>query len=480
MDFSKGQKVRYNYDNSIGTITGRKQGDRWQVKFDTATNIFIPVTKLETVSETDDMFDALQKGKFQGIDDFRRSLYRYRLSGELTNIIYSMTKRMADFLPHQFVPVIKFLESYTDRLLIADEVGLGKTIESMYIWEELRVRSNAKRLLIVVPSVLRFKWESDLKKFFNINAIIVSAQNANLGKTLLQHINDSILHPEEERFVIIISLEGLRISEKVKTSLEEYKDKRKIFDMVIIDEAHSLRNRETKSFKTGELLRDVCENFLLLSATPIQTGSENFYNLLNLLSPEDFYDKNTFDMQLKESAPLARLTNAIDSCKGQKEILEKAEEILEESIFYEDSDIVEIRNNLPKILSSQEKIIEAVQKLKNKYFYNAFVTRTRKRDVMKDRTQRAAEVISFELTDHEKSFYEEVTKFLKTKNTAMGDSLSIFRLIARQRQMASCIPAALKGWRENYKNTIKQSNLAQKKRKGVVNGQQKNVEYSGR
>ena len=459
MNFCKGQKVRYNYDNSVGTITGRKQGDRWQVKFDAATNMFIPATKLEAISETDDMFDALQEGKFQGIDDFRRSLYCHRLSGKLTNIIYSMNNSKAKFLPHQFIPVIKFLESYTDRLLIADEVGLGKTIESMYIWEELRVRSNAKRLLIVVPSVLRFKWQSDLKNFFNINAIIASAQNANLGKTLLQHINDSILRPEGERFVIIISLEGLRVSEKVKTSLEEHKDRRKIFDMVIIDEAHNLRNRETKSFKMGELLRDVCENFLLLSATPIQTGSENFYNLLNLLSPEDFYDKNTFDMQLEENAPLVRLTNAIDSGEGQNEILEKIEETLEEDIFYKDSDIAEIRNNLPQILTSQEKIIEVIQKLKNKYFYNAFVTRTRKRDVMENRTQRVAEVISFELADYEKSFYDEVTKFLKTKNIAMGDSLNIFRLIARQRQMASCIPAALKGWRADSKRTIKQGNF---------------------
>ena len=79
MNFFKGQKVRYNYNNSVGTITGRRQGDRWQVKFDAATNIFIPATKLEVISETDDMFDALQEGKFQGIDDFRRSVYCHRL-----------------------------------------------------------------------------------------------------------------------------------------------------------------------------------------------------------------------------------------------------------------------------------------------------------------------------------------------------------------------------------------------------------------
>ena len=154
MEFSSGQQVVYEYDNRSGIITGLRRGDRWQVKFSDGENMYIPGDKLIAV-EDNDMFSNFSAGRFRGIDDLKRIMYKYRLSGELTNILYSMSNSATRFMPHQFIPVTKFLESYTDRLLIADEVGLGKTIESMYIWEELRARLNAKRLLIVVPAILR-------------------------------------------------------------------------------------------------------------------------------------------------------------------------------------------------------------------------------------------------------------------------------------------------------------------------------------
>lgn len=450
MPFQKDDKVRYDYDNSVGVITGQVHGNRWQVRFNAGQSPFIPEENLELIKETQNMFDYLQEGKFQGIKDFRRTIYRYRLTGELTNIFYSMNNSSTKFMAHQFIPVIKFLESYTNRLLIADEVGLGKTIESMYIWEELKTRSNAKRLLIVVPSVLSFKWQSDLKKFFNIDAQIVSAQNQNKGDTLLQHIEYALSNPIKESFSLIISLEGLRISSKVKDLLEDNIDNNKIFDLVIIDEAHNMRNSGTKSFKTGALLRDTSNNLLLLSATPIQTGSDNLFNLLNLLSPEDFYNKIPFDMQLKENIPLVQLTNAIDSNSDKKIISKKLEETLSEDIFSADEDLISIKQNFENILQSVSKRVETVQKLKEKYFYNNFVTRTRKRDVMEDKTERKAMTIDFRLSDTEKEFYARVTAFLKSKKND-NDTLSIFRLIARQRQMASCMPAALKSWRETSK-----------------------------
>ena len=73
-----------------------------------------------------------------------------------------MNNSATEFFPHQFKPVMKFIESTTGRLLIADEVGLGKTIEAMYIWEELIARENSRRLLIVCPAVLCEKWKNDL------------------------------------------------------------------------------------------------------------------------------------------------------------------------------------------------------------------------------------------------------------------------------------------------------------------------------
>ena len=129
MGFNPGQQVVYEYDNRTGIITGLKRGERWQVKFSDGENLYIPENKLLAIDK-EDMFSSFSAGRFRGIDDLKRILYKYRLSGELTNILYSMSNRATRFMPHQFIPVTKFLESYTDRLLIADEGGLGKTIES--------------------------------------------------------------------------------------------------------------------------------------------------------------------------------------------------------------------------------------------------------------------------------------------------------------------------------------------------------------
>ena len=445
MGFNPGQQVVYEYDNRTGIITGQKRGDRWQVKFSDGENMYIPENKLIAIGE-EDMFASFSAGRFQGIDDLKRIMYKYRLSGELTNILYSMSNRATRFMPHQFIPVTKFLESYTDRLLIADEVGLGKTIESMYIWEELRARKNAKRLLIVVPAILRFKWKMDLRKYFGIDAQIVSAQNSENASSLVDFIQDSLMLPQKENFELIVSLEGLRTAEKVKDILRQNRDIRRIFDLVIIDEAHYLRNSNTRSFETGELLRDVSESFLLLSATPIQTGSDNFYNLLRLLSDEEFHNKSSFEMQLIENYPLVKLASAIDENDDVSVVKGYIQATLSSPSYKKDSDILELSKTIDRVMASTSKRIETVAKIRSKYFYDGFVTRTRKRDVIENRTERKAAAINYPLSSVEKDFYEQVTAYLKSK----GDKENVFNnfsLITRQRQMASCMPAALENWR---------------------------------
>lgn len=445
MSFNVGQQVVYEYDNRMGTITGLRRGDRWQVQFADGENMYIPENKLISI-EKDDMFSNFSAGRFQGIDDLKRIMYKYRLSGELTNILYSMSNSATRFMPHQFIPVTKFLESYTDRLLIADEVGLGKTIESMYIWEELRARINAKRLLIVVPAILRFKWKMDLKQYFGIDAHVVSAQNSENGASLLDYIHDSIMYPQKENFEAIVSLEGLRTAEKIKDLLTQNRDIRKIFDLVIIDEAHYLRNSSTKSYEIGELLRDVSEGFLLLSATPIQTGSENFYNLLRLLSDEEFHNKANFEMQLVENYPLVKLASAIDENGGISDVKNLLETTLSNASYKRDSDLLELRKTIDDVMASTQRRVEVVSRIRSKYFYDQFVTRTRKRDVIENRTERKVASINYPLSDVEREFYEKVTTYLKSK----GDKNNVFNnfsLITRQRQMASCMPAALSNWR---------------------------------
>lgn len=215
---------------------------------------------------------------------------------------------------------------------------------------------------------------------------------------------------------------------------------------MIIDEAHYLRNSSTKSYEIGELLRDVSEGFLLLSATPIQTGSENFYNLLRLLSDEEFHNKANFEMQLMENYPLVKLASAIDENDEISVVKTYLQTALSSPSYRQDSDLRELTKTIDSVMASTGKRVETVSRIRSKYFYDRFVTRTRKRDVIENRTERKVASINYPLSDVEREFYEQVTSYLKSK----GDKNNVFNnfsLITRQRQMASCMPAALQNWR---------------------------------
>jgi SNF2 family DNA or RNA helicase len=167
-----------------------------------ATNFMI---NLKLCGEAESIKELLEKGKLGTPDDLRRILTFEKVKGELTNIFYSMESSNTDFYPYQFKPILKFLDSPVSRLLIADEVGLGKTIEAMYIWKELQAREDARRLLIVCPAMLRDKWRDDLRNLFNIDAEIIGA------KELLEKTQLVTQKGNQISFVYIASLEGLRV-----------------------------------------------------------------------------------------------------------------------------------------------------------------------------------------------------------------------------------------------------------------------------
>ena len=89
-------------------------------------------------SEAESPADRFADGRFVGSDWLRRTFTRLRVTGRLSEVVYSMEATETDFYAYQFKPVIKLMNSPTDSLLIADEVGLGKTIEAGLVWTELR------------------------------------------------------------------------------------------------------------------------------------------------------------------------------------------------------------------------------------------------------------------------------------------------------------------------------------------------------
>ena len=154
--FNKGDNVIIVHTGERGTIKEKKivsNSIRWKVFISQQKQPLVQEDHLELVPDKG-IKELFEEGEFLGITELKRILSFIRIKGDITNIYYSMNNGSTKFYPYQFKPVLKFIESTSGRLLIADEVGLGKTIESMYIWEELKARENSQRLLIICPSAL--------------------------------------------------------------------------------------------------------------------------------------------------------------------------------------------------------------------------------------------------------------------------------------------------------------------------------------
>tara|TARA_R110002124_G_scaffold8655_6_gene45785 strand:- start:3265 stop:6288 length:3024 start_codon:yes stop_codon:yes gene_type:complete len=427
-----------------------------QIDFGPAEKEFKRYEVLEIIDEELDIFDTLAEGTFGTPRDFRRILTFEKIKGDLTNIFYSMESSNTDFYAHQFKPVMRFIESPVGRMLIADEVGLGKTIEAAYIWKEVQARESGRRLLIVCPAMLREKWKSDLFKRFNISAEIVSA------KDLLEKLKNLPHRQSNDSFVYIASLEALRPPAKFEeesitnahaqiarildsnTASEEFA----LFDQVIIDEAHYLRNPSTANNRLARLLRDASRHLVLLTATPIQIGSENLYQLLRLIDPDQFYDEKLFKDILNTNSCIVRAQRALWARPVNVEnALQSLSEAEETDYFRNDAVLMRIRKTLSSATCSAEDTVEILRMLESRSLLSQYMTRSRKREVLEKRVERGSQVLSVTFSPAESKIYHYVTE--KIRSQSKGQSgFSLFPLIARQRQMTSSIIGALESWKE--------------------------------
>lgn len=184
-----------------------------------------------------------------------------------------------DPLPHQIEAVYgRMLDSPEPRFLLADDVGLGKTIEAGMLLKELKLRERIKRILIVVPPALQYKWQKELKERFNEAFQVYTSETL---KTFATVGNPWTTHDQ-----IITSLDLAK--------MDPYKDwlKDVEWDLVIVDEAHKLAVHKygnkiypTDRFRLGELLHMRTKCLLLLTATPHSGEDYAFYRLVSLVDP---------------------------------------------------------------------------------------------------------------------------------------------------------------------------------------------------
>ena len=412
---------------------------------------------LELVTQDENLFDLFYAGKFGGVDSLRQILTYEKVKGELTNIYYSMESSNTTFYPHQFKPVLKFIESADGRLLIADEVGLGKTIEAVYIWKELQARNDARRLLIVCPAMLREKWQHDLLTRFNASANIVSA------KDLLKDLNNFVQRGRPNSFLSITSLEGLRTPAKFEDDsnsdvraqiarlLEQHSSlsESALFDLVIIDEAHYLRNVSTASNRLGRLLRDASNHLLLLTATPIHIHNDNLYQLLRLIDQDKFRDASIFTEMLEANKPIVTAQRALwQSTPDIDTALKSVEKALSNEYFHNDSVLIHLKSRLREDITADSAIqVECARMLESRSLLSQYITRTRKRETDVPRAERQAQALEVKFTDMERTIYSQITD--KIAESLINETgVQYFALIMRLRQMASSLVATLKYWQD--------------------------------
>lgn len=161
---------------------------------------------------------------------------------------------------HQIQTAKMVIEDLNGRALLADEVGLGKTIEAGLILKEYLLRGMVKKVLILTPASLITQWQQELKTKFDLS--------------FKNHLEIS---DWEESDLVIASLDTAK-SSKNQSTVENIK-----YDLLIVDEAHKLKNKKTKNWKFVNAIQ--AKYLLMLTATPIQNDLIELFNLISILRP---------------------------------------------------------------------------------------------------------------------------------------------------------------------------------------------------
>jgi len=449
-------KVRIKGDPTrIGRTTGktRLQRERLliQVQFPDLPQ-YIPEDQLEPVPDRETPLDLLLSGRFGRTIDLRRTITHVRLSGRLADVIYSMEATNTDFYPYQFKPVLKLLHSPSNALLIADEVGLGKTIEAGLIWTELRSRFEMRRLLVLCPAVLREKWQAELSHKMGVKAEIVGAAEA------LKVLRDPA--SIEKGFALICSMQGLRpprgwdkdeaeesANVELAHFLESKENEARLIDLLIVDEAHYFRNPETSTNELGSLLRNVSDYAVFLTATPVHNKNNDLFSLLNMLDSDTFQRSDDFANILEANRPLVQ---ARDLSLSDGFCLERLREYLvKASVHPLLANSRQLKALIKTIDETDMQSFEArsrvAYRLETVNLLGHVVTRTRKRDVKEWRVVRNPVPESIKMSPVEEKFYQMVTAIV-VEYSGLADTNHQFLLATPQRMMTSSMPAALHSW----------------------------------
>lgn len=435
---------------------------------------------LEIDATVTNPFDKCKRGMFGSCEDFTRINTTFKIGNTSNNTLSTLMASKTIFKAYQYKPLLKFLNSENRRILVADEVGLGKTIEAGHIMLELRARKELRNALIVCPHSLLTKWHDELKEKFGLKFKTYEEAEDLIGD--LKHSPETIrgiinyekvrLPHDDEKFITDI--------EKGKTLSDQWKVKKETihhllyhssvrFDFLLCDEAHRMRNSNTQLHKGMRLLIGHAKSVVFLTATPIMISQENLFNLLHLLDENRFDNYAQFNNALGENRPFIKaLSQLAKSGNRLTKIFEELDKSTITAHYQSGSKENQVNYDMSTTVGERYQSVPLYQEMKKKAklpdtpqlrvqlqtdlssmsIINNIFTRTRKKEVVQDMSQaiRDPQTHCVELYPEEREIFDKVIEHYTQENSYIdeyGDSKmapgTVLGLIQKKRRVASSV-----------------------------------------
>lgn len=369
------------------------------------------------------------------VERFAATLTRAKLREQLTDTVYSFRATKTIFRPYQFRPVMRLLDSGSLRLLIADEVGLGKTIEAGLVWTELDARKQANRVLVICPSMLVPKWRGEMEERFGYEL-------RELDRTSLDELVDRVENDKlPGRYHAVVSLERLRVWE----GLDRLAELAPRFDLIVVDEAHAFRNAGTRSNALGSHLADWADALVFLSATPLNLGNDDLFNLLQLLAPGEFDNRAVLEQRLEPNAVLNRISASFFeptvTAAQRRQWLQSVEALTFGPAVTARPEYAALTELLGRPALVPADVADAKRLIARLHSLSAVVTRTRKVEVQDHKAVREAHPIEVSWTETEYELYKAFERWQRERALANGMPVG-FATQMPLRIASTCLPAA--------------------------------------
>ena len=439
-----GSPVTLASDKSVIGAVIAKNGNRYTVLINGKFETFYE-EQIELIQEN-------RQNPHASLQRVRTALTAYQISNPGSSNLYSLNSARIDFVPYQFRPALKMISSDNPRLLVADDVGVGKTIEAGLILKELEARSSINSVLIICPRplVAERKWVLEMKRF---DENFTQMDGRSLTEAILETNRDGVWPDRHNKTIIPYSLFGEdMVMGTQSTSMKRKKnlglaelDPIPHFDLVIVDEAHNIRNANTWMYRGVEIFCRNADAVVFLTATPLQNSNDDLYTLLNLLRPDIVIDKETFRTMAEPNAYINNLLRVVRAQAegwqeaGREEIAHILSTTWGRNVIQHNPVFEQIYDFLDKESVTRDERIEMITKIESLHSFHSIINRTRRKDI-EDFCIRRNLTVKVPYTSVQRELYDALIEFEATSLAMLHGSQSVrFMMCTIMRQASSCI-----------------------------------------